>query len=371
MVPLPRPLVLHCPTALKCALLGVGFGLIFPVLGTLTMIASAGLPLSLTSAGAVQAAAPLLWIIDSAPFWLGLFAWLVGQRQEQVQRTLGVVQQQAAELRARTEEAERAQRAAEEMSRLKSTVLTNMSHELRTPLTGIIGFAEVLAEEVEEEHREFALLIHHSGRRLLDTVNSVLDLAQLESDGIRLRPVPLDATEEVRKAVRLLEPLAQKKGLSLRATGSPTVACLDAGALHRIVTNLVSNAIKFTDAGGVIAEVGGDPEGLTIRVTDTGVGIPAAFLPRLFDEFRQASTGFERSHEGNGLGLAITKRLADLMGGSVVAESEEGEGSTFTVRLPRTMPEPAEAGRGQSELGAGEGALMEVTELIGTPVVQR
>ena len=232
-------------------------------------------------------------------------------------------------------EAEReARERTEEALRLKSAFLDNMSHELRTPLTGILGFAEVLADEVGEGQREPVEVIVRSANRLLDTLNSVLDLAQLESGSFTLGARSLDVRDEAEEVAQMLAPLAARRGVALDVVGRPTPALADRAALHRVLTNLVGNAVKFTDEGGVVVETGADAAGPWVRVTDSGIGIDPAFVPRLFDEFAQASEGYARTHEGNGLGLAITHRLVGLMGGTVEVESEPGVGSAFTVRLP-------------------------------------
>ena len=226
---------------------------------------------------------------------------------------------------------------AEEANRMKSVFLANMSHEIRTPLTSILGFAELLADDVPPELSDVPGLIMQGGRRLMDTLNSVLDLARIESEQMELRLLPIDLAAEIAAAVRLLEPLAQQKGLRLevRTLATPGPVLADAAALGRVVNNLVGNAIKFTRTGGVLVEVGAEGAEAVLRVRDTGEGIAEAFVPHLFAPFRQESDGLDRRHEGSGLGLAITRRLVELMGGQIEAASRKGEGSTFTVRLPR------------------------------------
>ncbi|ARA93966.1 hypothetical protein AWN76_012915 [Rhodothermaceae bacterium RA] len=230
-----------------------------------------------------------------------------------------------------------ARNRAEELARLKSAFLTNMSHEIRTPLAGIIGLADTLSREVEGEHREFAHLIDQSAQRLMDTLCSILDLAQLESGNVTSHLEPVDVLKEAQEVVRLLTPVAQERGLTLRvqADTSDTTAMLDTSFLHRILHNLVGNALKFTEEGGVTVQVAGDQKTLWIRVIDTGIGIPAEFMPHLFEEFRQASTGLRRSHEGSGLGLAITKRLVTQLRGTIDVESHIPGGTVVTVRFPR------------------------------------
>ncbi len=230
-----------------------------------------------------------------------------------------------------------AREQAEDMARLKTAFLANMSHEIRTPLTGILGYAELLADEVSDEQRDFVAAISQSGNRLLDTLNSVLDLARLEADGVRPDLRPVDVAAEVRDAARLLAALAAKRGLTLDVdAAAPATALLDATCLSRIVINLVGNALKFTETGGVRVSVDTAAGRVRVRVADTGIGISEAFLPHLFDEFRQETDGPGRSHEGSGLGLSITKRLADLMGGRVEVKSCRPGGSTFTVSFPAT-----------------------------------
>ncbi|MEM1043716.1 MAG: HAMP domain-containing sensor histidine kinase [Bacteroidota bacterium] len=238
-------------------------------------------------------------------------------------------------------EAERAARErTEEALRLKTVLLNNMSHELRTPLTGILGFSGVLVEEAPPDLKEFAHLIDRSARRLQDTLNSVLDLARLESGALELQPERLDVLAEAQGAGALLEPVAKQRGLSLSVQCEAVQATLDRGALHRVLYNLVGNALKFTEEGEVWVEVGpgAAPRSVVLCVSDTGIGIDEAFLPKLYEEFEQASVGLEREHEGSGLGLAITKRLVSLMGGRIEVESEVGAGTTFSVTLPAEPP---------------------------------
>ncbi|MEM6326518.1 MAG: PAS domain S-box protein [Bacteroidota bacterium] len=236
-----------------------------------------------------------------------------------------------------------AKEQAEEVARLKSSFLANMSHEIRTPLTGILGFADILADEVTDpEQKEFVDLILQSGKRLLDTLNSVLDLARLDAGRMELTSEPVLLADAARETARLLAPLADDKDLVLTADIEDEAARaeVDLGALNRILTNLVGNAIKFTKEGSITIGVRGSKSNVMIDVRDTGVGIDAEFLPNLFEEFRQESSGSRRSHEGSGLGLAITRQLAERMEGTVSVESEKGVGSTFTVTFPRANVAP-------------------------------
>ena len=234
-----------------------------------------------------------------------------------------------------------AREAAEEAARLNSALLANMSHEIRTPLTGIIGFAEVIAEEAaslapDTAHGEFAERIGQSGRRLLETLNSVLDLAQLEAGHRQVRRTQIDIRDVVAGVTSLFERQAAAKGiaLTLRLPDVRVPLETDGAALGRVVTNLVSNAVKFTAEGSVDVEMTTEQDAVEIEVADTGVGMSAAFLPRLFEPFRQESEGEARYYEGNGLGMTITARLVEMLGGTIDVESAKGLGTTFTVRLP-------------------------------------
>lgn len=238
---------------------------------------------------------------------------------------------------------ERARDAAEEANRLKSTFLANMSHEIRTPLNGILGFADLLADELAErglqELMDHVETIRSSGERLLRLLNDLLDLSRIEAGRIELRMQRVWLGELAQQVVRLLSPMAQKKGLKLELHATehfPVEA--DPDRLHQVLVNLLSNAIKFTDAGSVTVEVGTRrQEGrlwTCVRVVDTGRGIAPEFLPHLFEPFRQESSGYRRTHEGAGLGLAITKRLVELMQGRICVQSEKGRGSTFEVLFP-------------------------------------
>ena len=280
---------------------------------------------------------PVLWLVASVPFWVGLTASYIGVRQDRVEEVLARREEElierTAEVRQRAEEAEQAARA-------KSTFLAVMSHELRTPLTAIIGYAQVLAEEVhDEEHRYFVRSIYSGGSRLLDTLNSVLDVARLEQGRVRLNPEVLSVAGEAASAIRLLDPLAQQKGLALLLADEAPNALVrvDRAALRRVLNNIIGNAIKFTETGSVTLRIQRNDHTVSIHVEDTGLGIEPEAMPLIFGEFVQGSEGLERRHEGTGLGLAVTKHLVRLMAGHLEVESQLGSGSVFTVVLPALM----------------------------------
>jgi PAS domain S-box-containing protein len=229
-----------------------------------------------------------------------------------------------------------AKQEAEEMNRLKSVFLANMSHEIRTPLTSILGFADVLDEEVEGEAERVVEMIRQSGRRLRETLTSVLELARLEREAPEVGTERCDLVERVEDTLELMRPQIKNNELALEVCvpSAPLTLQADPKVLHRVLTNLVSNAIKFTEEGKIRVAVEQRGEEAVLTVADTGIGISDEFLDQIFDEFRQESEGLTRAHDGSGLGLTITQRLVEMMGGSIEAESTKGEGSTFTVRLP-------------------------------------
>lgn len=235
-----------------------------------------------------------------------------------------------------------AKEEAEKMNRLKSAFLANMSHEIRTPLTAIIGFASLLEEEMPSSHRRLPRLIAQSGERLMETLNSVLDLSMLESGQLELQHEVLDVAAQAREQVKLMRSLAANNELDLRFVPpeQSAYARLAPSGFDRILSNLIGNAIKFTNEGSVTVRVAVDDDTVRVHVDDTGVGISDAFMPHLFEAFKQESAGLRRSYEGTGLGLSITKRLVTLLGGTITAESTKGRGSRFTVTFPRANERP-------------------------------
>ncbi len=232
----------------------------------------------------------------------------------------------------------RSEREAQSSSRMKSEFLARMSHELRTPLNGILGFAEYLRDNAErKEHREFAGTIHQAGNHLLSLVNATLDLAKIEAGKMELKRQPEHLRSLVGGTVTLHQPSADKKGLTLQAEFSPdlpeTLYC-DATKLTQVLNNLIHNAIKFTDKGGVGIRVEAERGFIRFSVSDTGPGIAAKLQPLLFDRFRQLDAFNTRSHEGSGLGLALAKDLVELMGGNIGLRSAAGTGCVFHFTLP-------------------------------------
>ena len=246
-----------------------------------------------------------------------------------------------------------AKEQAEEISKLKSAFLRNMSHEVRTPLSSIIGFAEVLVDEVEGEKKDFAQLIYKGGKRLAITLRSVLDLARLEPNDITSETKPVNLAEVVRETATLFEAQADKKGLDLilDLPDGGLTAQAEETKLRQVVANLLSNAIKFTEQGWIIVRAYPEEGWARLEVQDTGRGIGEHFKPDVFGEFKQEVTGLDRRPEGTGLGLAISQRMAELMGGKITVRSEKHRGSLFTVSLPLAALDSKEGNQSASPVG--------------------
>lgn len=243
------------------------------------------------------------------------------------------VQERTAELRSALERAESA-------DRLKSAFLATMSHELRTPLNSIIGFTGIvlqgLAGPLNEEQSRQLGMVRGSARHLLDLINDVLDLSKIEAGQLQVREEPVDLTDVVERVVGTVSPMAERKGLAVRAQVPPggVKVVTDRRRVEQILLNLLNNAVKFTEQGEVSLALERSGGQLSIRVADTGMGIKPEDLGQLFQPFRQVDTGLTRQHEGTGLGLAICRRLAELLGGGIDVTSTWGRGSTFTLTLP-------------------------------------
>ncbi len=239
----------------------------------------------------------------------------------------------ARELQAAMEKAEAANRA-------KSEFLANMSHELRTPLNAIIGFSEELANEenlerlAEGEIPEFAGYIHQAGHRLLDLVNDLLDLSKVEAGRLKLDMKSFALRDAYLAVEPVLRQQAEEKELLLRFQGEGVIVFADQQRISQVITNLVGNAIKFTDHGGVTVRVSKAEKGVRVSVVDTGIGISKENLPIIFEGFSQIDGSSSRQSGGTGLGLAISKKLVEMHGGRIWVESELANGSTFSFSIP-------------------------------------
>lgn len=256
-------------------------------------------------------------------------------------RDITPLKQREERLRAAKKEAEEARVEAETASRAKSVMLANMSHEIRTPLTSIIGFAETIGEEIEggTSVSRFAELIEKSGKRLLNTLDGVLNLAKLEAGEADFEASPIDLCGRARDVVDEFQSQAEKNQVCLRveANGTPVQALADEKGLSIILHNLVSNAVKYTVKGEVVVRAMRRKGRAILQVEDEGSGMEPSEVEALFEPFRQESEGVDRTHEGTGLGLSVAKRAAEQMNGSLQVETEKEVGSCFTLDLP--LPE--------------------------------
>ncbi len=247
------------------------------------------------------------------------------------------------QLRGRNRQLEEQNRLVREADRAKSRFLANMSHELRTPLNSIIGFAELLHDgklgAVSDPHKEYLGDILQSSQQLLHLVNDVLDLANVETGKIEFLPEPIMLEKLFQEVARALQAVALKKNIRIEMDAAPDIGLLvaDVVRLKQVLYNYLSNALKFTPEGGRVVVRGRlePPDHFRLEVEDTGIGIQAGDIARLFVEFRQLENGAAKRYEGSGLGLALTKRIVEAQGGHVGVRSTPGQGSTFYAVLPR------------------------------------
>ena len=259
-------------------------------------------------------------------------------------------------------------------ARAKSEFLANMSHELRTPLTSILGFTELLGEEVRAgPGAHYVARIREGGATLLATVNDILDFSKLEAGQIQCKPCAVDPTRLGRSVCALLQPQAKAKQLSLEVQAPvalPPAVWIDEGRLRQVLTNLVGNALKFTERGSVVLRLAHADGRLRAEVVDTGPGIPADRLNVLFQRFSQVDGSNTRSHGGTGLGLAISKGIMEAMGGCIGVQSEVGSGSVFWCEAP--APDVSASRLDGAKTGASAAlAGMRILVVDETPVVRQ
>ncbi|MGV1957810.1 PAS-domain containing protein, partial [Agrobacterium sp. 22-224-1] len=291
----------------------------------------------------IAANRPFSWLIHVAgKSWLNLEAtnssgnyWLI-------------IVTDVTEMKLREEELQRLLSRAEAADRAKSEFLANMSHEIRTPMNGVLGMAELLAKSnLDTRQKTFTDIIVKSGNALLTIINDILDFSKIEAGQMRLRSVPFDPAEAVEDVVSLLSSAALEKDIELIVRIDASVfgkVIGDAGRFRQIVTNIVGNAVKFTEMGHVLVELSARSAEaseaiLSLRVEDSGIGIPADKLETIFDKFSQVDGSATRRHEGTGLGLAITVGLVGLFDGAIKVVSDVGRGSTFEVNIPFQVTE--------------------------------
>ena len=241
-----------------------------------------------------------------------------------------------------------AKEAAEAAVEAKAAFLANMSHELRTPLNAVIGFSSLLLDDnLTQDQKEYIERIRKGGEDLLSIISDILEFSRAEKEKITLELQPLSLKRCIEESLDMVAVQADKKGLNLAYTvayGTPDTIIGDPGRLRQILVNLLSNAVKFTDKGDISVSVSskiieGNKRQITFAVKDTGIGMPQDKMDRLFKPFTQLEYVISRKRDGAGLGLAISKKLVELMGGEIWAESEEGKGSTFRFTIPvETIP---------------------------------
>ncbi|HCY75589.1 MAG TPA: hypothetical protein DHV28_06675 [Ignavibacteriales bacterium] len=232
---------------------------------------------------------------------------------------------------------------AEESNKLKSNFLASMSHELRTPMVGILGFAEILENDIpNKEQKAMAATVLKSGKRLLDTLTSILDLSRIESGKEQIESKIVDVNLILKDLLNLFSAAAIKSKLFIKTQLEDNIRLeLDERLFRDIITNLLNNAIKFTNTGGIFLrsfhQIENSMNCVIIEIEDTGIGIPHDKIDLIFDEFRQVSEGIGRNYEGTGLGLTLTKKYVELMNGNISVKSKVDQGTTFRIAFPSTV----------------------------------
>ncbi len=350
--------VLNGPMAMRYAALLILFGIV--VEGVRYAMNSLAAMLSLTVWPFLMLAAlPLLAKRFDLLDRLAAFMILLG--------LIGYVADAVRTMRASAKAREEAEAQALEASRAKSAFLAMMSHELRTPMNGVLGLAHALrGTKLDAQQSEYLEMIEQSGHGLMTILNDILDLSKIEAGKLSLEVAPFDLRKLALQTRAVWSESARLKGLDLILEVSPSAppwVSGDATRVRQILMNLVSNALKFTESGRVVIRLGGEAGGVvTLSVTDTGVGMTAEQIGRLFTPFAQGDASIARRFGGTGLGLSICRQLAELMAGEIIVSSEPGVGSTFTARLGLPAAAPLVAAPARAPATQLDGARVLVVD---------
>lgn len=262
------------------------------------------------------------------------------EQSEELQSQTEELQQTSEELQGQNLELEMQRRQVEQANKLKSEFLSNMSHELRTPLNSIMALSRVLikqaSDKLDEEENSYLEIVERNGKQLLNLINDILDLSKIEAGRMDLTPSIFSLDSEISFIKENLDSLAMEKdlGFHLNINGDIPKIKTDLAKFQQVLSNIIGNALKFTEKGEVNINVIADSERVYIEVEDTGIGIREDALPYIFEEFRQVDGSSSRLYEGTGLGLAIASKLINIIGGEIKVESESESGSKFTIILP-------------------------------------
>jgi signal transduction histidine kinase/CheY-like chemotaxis protein len=356
----------------RYATYGALFGLAFPLFSTIVDAF-----MRLDSAGAwieAQRTNPLLWVIDTAPLFLGFFAALAGRAQDDLSESLESLQSAHTKLESASEKLRAQSESLQTALDTKSQFLARMSHELRTPLNVIIGFTRIVLEragdELSKRPKRHLGMVLDSGEQLLHLVNDILDLERLDAGRISVDRSTTDVAALLESIHETSAPAVEAAGLTSRVTVPKEGLWMDTDIdrLRQIVTNLVNNSVKYAEKGDISITASVEEENIKIVVADTGVGIPKAALEHIFDPFHQVDNSSARSKDGTGLGLAIVQKLAELLDGKVEVESDVDEGAAFTVTFPKSLQRDPPSGSDKERLakdfsgGMGKGEVILVVD---------